>query len=373
MSTPLRSVPRTHHRTHGRFAAAIRLLALALALLPSGAMTHASDALFPDEVLARGRGFEIRQSQLDDAFIQLRAALAARGRPLLEAERGSAEGTLLDRLVIIQVLLQQATADDRTPATTSAERAFEAAKAQSSSPETFRRQLTALGVDMEKFRQRLFEQALLEEIVRRIHYRTIDIKPEDIRRYYDENPRVFERPELVRLRHLLISTVDGTTGRPLPDKERAEKRALCERLLQRAKAGEDFVKLIQEFTDDPGSRQRGGEYRFARAKDNPGMAAVPEFEQAAFSLQPNQFSDVVATRYGFHIIQVLERIPPEKQAFAAAEADIRLMLQQKEGRKYLPGFFERLKKEAGVEIVSEKLRNAPRLKDVEAEANPLGK
>jgi len=53
--------------------------------------------------------------------------------------------------------------------------------------------------------------------------------------------------------------------------------------LKRARAGEDFAKLAKEYSEDPGSKDKGGEYKFGR-----GQIGVPEFEAAAFSLKTNQ-------------------------------------------------------------------------------------
>jgi peptidyl-prolyl cis-trans isomerase C len=321
----------------------------------------AAESLFPDPVLARGQGFEIRESQLAEAFVQFRAALAARGRPLAQEERTPAESALLDRLIVVQVLLLRGKDSDRARARATSDRAYEDARSQATSDEAFRRRLTAMGTTPEKFRQRLFDQAILEDVVEREVHATVEVSAEAVRKYYDENPKQFERPELVRVRHLLLGTFDRATGRELPASEREQKRALIDKLLVRAREKEDFAQLVKDFTDDAPSRDRGGEYLFARATDNPAMAAVPEFERVAFALKPGELSDVVTTRYGFHVIQLLEKLPPQKLDFAAAEADIRKLLQRQEGRKRLPAYFDGVRKDAGVEILEPRLRDSKRL------------
>lgn len=79
-----------------------------------------------------------------------------------------------------------------------------------------------------------------------------------------------------------------------------EKKAKADELLKRALAGEDFVKLATENTEDPGSKKDGGLY-----KDVTKGAMVPEFEQAALALQPGQVADkVIESKYGYHIIKL---------------------------------------------------------------------
>lgn len=82
----------------------------------------------------------------------------------------------------------------------------------------------------------------------------------------------------------------------------AEKKAKAEEILKRAKAGEDFAKLAEENTEDPGSKKDGGLYKEVGKGD-----MVPEFENTALGLQPGQVADsVVESKFGYHIIK-LER------------------------------------------------------------------
>ena len=130
--------------------------------------------------------------------------------------------------------------------------------------------------------------------------------------------------EAVHVRHILIipktptpETVGKGTPTPTPDaavQEAADKKARqeAEDILKQLKGGADFAALAKKYSNDPGSAAKGGDLGwFGR------NMMVKEFEDAAFALQkPGQISGIVKTKYGYHIIQLVEKDPkhPRPQA-----------------------------------------------------------
>lgn len=93
-----------------------------------------------------------------------------------------------------------------------------------------------------------------------------------------------------------------------PEYDLAPKRAKIEEILKRAKAGEDFAKLADENTEDPGNKdQKTGKTNGGLYENTKKGAFVPQFEQAALALEKGGITDVVETDYGFHIIKLIDK------------------------------------------------------------------
>ena len=137
----------------------------------------------------------------------------------------------------------------------------------------------------------------------------VTISPQDIDSYYNTNIQQFQTPEQVRASHILLKT-DG--------KDEAAVRKQAEDVLKQAKApGADFAALAKKYSEDDGSKANGGDLDyFGKGR------MVPEFEQAAFAMQPGQISDLVKSQFGFHIIKVVDKKAAGTRTLDEARAQI---------------------------------------------------
>ena len=317
---------------------------------PAAAMA----ALFGDPVIAKGKGFEIKRSELDQVLTGAKANYAAQGQTLPPG----AELEVLNQLITIQSLLQKANPADRTAGQTEADEQYAKLLKQLGSTEVLERQLKIAGRTVADLRAKAAPEAIAKNTLKR--ELNVTVTEEDAKAFYTNHVAEFEQPELAHVRHILLLTIDPATRTPLLTNTIAEKRKQMDDLLKRAKAGEDFAKLAKSFSEDPGSKENNGEVQpFPRGQ------MAPEFEAAAFNLASNQVSEVVTTMYGFHIIKAIEdKTPAKKYGYAdtipqAKDTVASICKKQVESEKIKAAvvpFIKKLRTEMAVEIVDANLK-----------------
>jgi parvulin-like peptidyl-prolyl isomerase len=315
------------------------LVACAFACIADGA------PLF-DRVVAKGKGIEIKASQVEETYILFKANRAAIGQGIGNSpeEIKKAEAEILDSLIASKVILLRATEADRTNGVAEAEKFIKDKKAAAVSEAAYRRQLIISGVTPEAFEKEVADQAIIKAIVDRELRPKQVVTDVDIEKFYTENPKMFEEPEKWKVAHIFMGIRDRGSREEISQAERAEKLAKMKDLLIRARSGMDFAKLAKENSEHGLTKDIGGEQTFVRGQ------MPPEFEAAAISMKPGQISDIVTTGLGWHIIKFLEHIPPKMADLASSKERIKIHLVQQATQKALGDWVKELRKEAGVVV-----------------------
>jgi parvulin-like peptidyl-prolyl isomerase len=107
-----------------------------------------------------------------------------------------------------------------------------------------------------------------------------------------------EEPEQISARHILVMHQDSEQKPSEVSRTREEARIRAEECLERVRSGEKFVKLVEECSDEPGAKQRGGDLGTFKRD-----VMVESFADAAFALKVGEVSEIVETQFGFHVIQ----------------------------------------------------------------------
>lgn len=193
---------------------------------------------------------------------------------------------------------------------------------------------------IEKFKKRVVAQKMIQNAIE-----GITVTDEEVKKYYDEHKDEFKESEQVKASHILIK-VDENAG------EEADKaaKAKADELLKKVKGGEDFAAVAKEKSECP-SASRGGDLGFFQK----GMM-VPEFEEVAFKLNPGEISEVVKTKFGYHIIMVSEKQPEKQLGFDEVKEEINQKLKNEKMRTALTSYTDGLKAKASIKINEDLLK-----------------
>ena len=209
--------------------------------------------------------------------------------------------------------------------------------------ETARRQGFDKEKNVRKQIQILSDEHLAKGYVQKNVISKVKVTDKDVEEYYKNNPKEFEKPETVKARHILI----GFKG-DMTEDQKKELRKKADDVLKKAKRGDDFGQLASEYSDDPGSKTKGGELGYF-----PRGNMVPEFENAAFNLKPGDISDVIETPYGYHIIKVEDKKAAEMPAFDSIKEQVKIKATQAAEQKKINEFIEKAKKDTKATIYSQ--------------------
>jgi peptidyl-prolyl cis-trans isomerase D len=151
----------------------------------------------------------------------------------------------------------------------------------------------------------------------------ITVEDTELQRYYSAHQENYRVPDRAKVRHILIQTPKpGPDGKP-DQKGVDEARAKAQGILKQVKSGGDFAALAKKNSEDPGSKDKGGELGWIVKGQT-----VAEFEKTAFSQSKGQISDLVQTSYGFHIIQTEDREEAHVKPLAEAKSTVEAAVKQ---------------------------------------------
>ena len=205
--------------------------------------------------------------------------------------------------------------------------------------EQFEKYLKARNLSLKELRKSLKKRVYIDEYLKKQGISDPEIPEEDIKRFYDSNPKAYAREESIKVSHILIKIDENTD----PEKKgKAFKKA--EQIRKEILGGKDFAEMAKKHSEC-NSASGGGSLRTIKKGYMPA-----EFDQAAFALKEGKVSEVVETKFGFHIIKVFKKTPGGIAPYPEVRDFIRKFLQEDESKKKLAEHLAKLKEKAKIEI-----------------------
>ncbi len=306
-------------------------------MIPDNLFAQSAAPVAPTTVVAVVEGKNLTQGEINELVD--RALMANQGRipPERVAEfRSQISERAREEMVIQMILEHEADAQSITV------KPEEIEKARKSIPlppgQTLEQALAAQNVTPARLdadlKRALKIKALLDKTVPKSVVTDAAVKE-----FYEGNPENFNVPEQATARHILIQVPAGAT-----DAVRTEKKAKAEDVRKQLVAGGDFAALAKQHSEDPGSKDKGGEYTFPRGQ------MVKAFEDAAFTQKLDEIGPLVETQFGYHIIQAIKRETERKIEFAEAAPRIKQMLENRTQGQAMQEYIRGLRAKAKVVI-----------------------
>ncbi len=200
-------------------------------------------------------------------------------------------------------------------------------------------------ITLDQLKQNLRERSLMTKAAEEVT-KDVAVSDEEIAAYYDEHTSDFEQDETRTARHILIAPSDPSDTSTQPtDAQWQAALTEAQQVRKEIVEGADFGEKAKEVSDDPGSKELGGDLGVVQK----GMM-VPEFDQALFSLEDGQISEPVKTQYGYHIIQVTQINPAKQQTLDEVKEQIKSQLLDQAQQKAWEAWVADMKSQLNVVI-----------------------
>ncbi len=283
-------------------------------------------------------GKAIPMSEYETGIDRLNRQIAMTGKAPEEKEMPAMKQRVLDSLVAHELLQQEVEKKGIKVDDAEVNAQLETVK-KSSSPEDFAKSLKQMNMTEQELKDHFASQLAVKKLIDKELGPKVEVTPQEVKAFYDGNPEVFKTPEMMRASHILVKVDKTATA-----EEKAKAMEKIKTAQKRVKGGEDFATVAKEMSDCP-SKANGGDLDFF-----PKGQMVPAFENAVFSMQPGQTSDIVETDFGYHIIKVTGKKEPSTMSFDEIKPRIEQHLKSEKMSKEFPQYVEALKSKAKIEV-----------------------
>jgi peptidyl-prolyl cis-trans isomerase SurA len=198
--------------------------------------------------------------------------------------------------------------------------------------------VTSQGMNWDDFKSNIRNRILTQEVIRSEVGKHITITHEEATKYYEEHKKDYVRAEQVAIRAIEVKT-EGKKDAELP-----ELKAKAQKLHDRVKDGEDFAELAKRFSDGPTAKQGGFLGVYKRGELN------KELEDMVFKMKKNELTDVIDTKQGYLVMQVLEHYDEGEQPFPKVENEIMDHLYSERMEPALRDYLKTLREQSYVVI-----------------------
>lgn len=251
-----------------------------------------------------------------------------------EARKKQLEKDALNRLIDKTLLTQQADKLGLSVPDSEIEKQIKDIKSRFPSEKQFNDALAKQKWTLDDLKENIKSSVTVQRLMDKIAPASKVTDKEALAFYKKNKSTTFNSQEQIHTRHILVS-----------------KKPLADKIKKELDSGKDFATLAKKYSTDPGSKKKGGDLGWSSLG-----SFVPEYEKAALALEKNGISQPVKSKFGYHVIQLLERKKGRILSFKEVKDQIKSMLSGQVRQEKLQKWLEGLRKKAKIEIEDASLK-----------------
>jgi len=313
-------------------------LLIVLTLITLALPAYAGESQSAEQKVAVVNGTVINQAEFDNEMNRFLERLQRTSRFPKDLERSQIKKRVLENLIARELLYQESQKKGVKVDQKEIEAQLTALKGRFPSEVEFKKALSTMNLTEAELRFQFERDLAIRKLLDdQIGGKSV-VSEKESRAYYDSNLESFKKSEQVRASHILIKVDPGAD-----EAKKAEARTKIESLQAKLKNGEDFGALAKEYSEGPSGPKGGDLGFFGRGQ------MVKPFEETAFTMKPGQVSGMVETRFGYHLIMVIERTPESTLSYEEVKDRLEQYLKQQKAQETIAAYVETLKGKAKIE------------------------
>ncbi len=332
---------RTHEMKFKPFLLnSITLMTTLFAFIASDALSQTDNT--PDTTVVIVNDIPITETDVALEIKRILFQAKAMRQPIDESMMGSMRDKVIDSLINRELLYQRSKAKGITTDAEEIDNSIDQIKQKLEAGQSFESLLAEMGITIETMRTQVGQANAIQKLIEVVVYPKAMVSEKESRIFFENNPQYFQKPEEVKASHILIQVAPDAG-----DEEKLAARKKIEEVQIKIEAGNDFAELARQYSEGPSNVNGGDLGYFDRKK------MVKPFSDAAFALKPGEVSDIVETRFGFHLIKVYDKKAKSAYVFEDIKDRLREILRQQKIQDETVHYLEELRKTADVKRITQ--------------------
>ena len=291
-----------------------------------------------DGSVAVVNGTVIPRAEFDRGMMRAYQQIASTGRSFSESQLPEVKKSVIESLINQELLYQESQNKSIKVEDKEIDKQMDALKKRFPNEKEYNTALAKMNLSEAEIKFQITKGLAIQQFIETKIVQKITVADDETEAHYNNNLDLFKQPEQIRAMHILAMFEPQAT-----EEQKATARKKLEEVQQKLGKGEDFEALAKKYSEGPSGAKGGDLGYFSKGQ------MVPPFEEAAFALKSGEVSDIVATRFGYHLIKVVDKKPGSTMSYKEIKADLTQYMKQQKVQEQVKLYIDKLQQKAKVE------------------------